>query len=242
MYFKVADKKENNSKPVFFITGTNTDVGKTFVTCALLEAMSTAGLTTAAMKPIACGGIEQDGVFISDDALALSTAMTAPLAMDVINPFLFQAPVSPNIAAERQGAHLTVALLLEKTRGFLSQPEDALLIEGAGGWEVPLNQQEVLADYVVALGIPVILVVGMTLGCLNHTLLTVRDLQSRHVPLAGWVANQVDPSMQAMHDNVQTLQARIAAPLLATIPYQSSPNYKQCSCYFSQQLPLLITS
>ncbi len=238
--FKMNDKKKNIKKPVFFITGTNTGVGKTFVTCAMLQTISAWGLTTAAMKPVSAGVIETESGGMVEDVVALSTAMTATLPMEIMNPFSLKSPISPNIAAEKEGVTLNVAALLEKTTLFLNQPEDVLLLEGAGGWAVPLNEHELLADYVEALQIPVIVVVGITLGCLNHTLLTVKDIQSRDVPLAGWIANQIDPDMQAYHDNIQTLKDRITAPLLATIPYQLSLDYKHCGHYFSSQLSLLI--
>ena len=203
----------------FFITGTDTDVGKTYVSCALLQAATAYGLTTAAVKPLAAGGIKTKDGLQNEDALLLQKNCSLSLSYQEVNPLCLEQAIAPHIAAQQAGISLQAGLLAEHCRSVLEKGADLTLIEGAGGWLVPLNDREFVGNIVSALNIPVILVVGMRLGCLNHALLTVRALQSDGVRLHGWNANQLDPHMPAYHENLNTLQSMIEAPLLAVLPW-----------------------
>lgn len=206
------------AKPLF-ITGTDTEVGKTFVSVAILRALALAGKTTVAMKPVAAGC---DGNGHNEDALALQGAMTADLPYAQINPVALKTPVSPHIAAEIDGKRVTASRLEGLARGLMLRTEDVLLIEGAGGWFCPLNNKETLADFVRRLEIPVVMVVGMKLGCLNHALLTAQTIRSQGLELVGWVANCIDPEMQEQQHNIDYLRAQLAAPCLGIVPFAES--------------------
>lgn len=211
-------------KQRYFVTGTDTGVGKTFVSCLLLEAAKARGLRTVALKPLAAGCEEVDGELRNDDALQLQQHMTQSLDYDQVNPFALRAAIAPHIAAQQEGRRLLVSRMAGLVRGALMEPADFTLVEGAGGWYVPLNDQETLADLVRELQLPVILVVGMRLGCLNHALLSVRAIQQEGLPLAGWVANCIDPDMPEREANIDTLKRRISAPCLGMIPFAPGEN------------------
>ncbi|MDZ7783120.1 MAG: dethiobiotin synthase [Halioglobus sp.] len=198
-----------------FVTGTDTEVGKTAVSCALLRAAARAGLSTAAVKPVAAG-CDADGR--NEDALALSAAMTADLDYARVNPVALPDPLAPHIAAERAGRRLQVSRLAGFCRGVLSDGADLTLIEGAGGWRVPVSDRETLADLARELALPVLLVVGMRLGCINHALLTAEAIRRDGLVLAGWVANTCGPPMAAYEDNLDTLVDLLGAPLLGALP------------------------
>lgn len=207
---------------VYFVTGTDTDAGKTLVSCALLAAAGKVGLDTAAAKPVAAGGINTERGVQNEDALLLSGYCQPPLSVEEINPLCFQDPVAPHLAAQKTGEILSAEILAEHCRTVISRKADLTVIEGAGGWLVPLNDHETLADLPGLLGVPVILVVGMRLGCLSHALLTVESIQARGVTLAGWVANCIDPAMSLYKENLASLCSRIPAPLLGEIPWIES--------------------
>ena len=199
----------------FFITGTDTDAGKTLSACAILAAARDKGLSTAAVKPVAAG-VTSGG--INADVLALAAYCSPLLETAMINPVCFNEPIAPHIAAARSDRVLRAGDLARHCEAVMAMNADITLIEGAGGWKVPVNEQETLADMAVMLGVPVILVVGMRLGCLNHALLTAQAIQADGLPLAGWIANSVDADMAAYADNLLTLAAMLPAPLLAEIP------------------------
>lgn len=201
----------------FFIAGTDTDVGKTLVACALLEKARQQGLITAAIKPIAAGCEQTPEGLRNDDALQLQQAMTADLPYAQVNPVALAPAIAPHIAAEQVQKRLRVAQLSGFCRGVMMQRSDLLLVEGAGGWRVPLNNVETLADLAKALHLPVILVVGMKLGCINHALLTAEAIARDGLPLAGWVANSVG-DMSAYQENLNTLKHLLRAPCLGVIP------------------------
>ena len=206
----------------FFITGTDTDAGKTFAACALLQAANKRGLTTAAVKPIAAGGIPVDGDMENlhnDDALLLQKLCTVSLRYEEVNPLCLEQAIAPHIAAQQQGVKIQAQALANHCKTIMDKNADLMLIEGAGGWVVPLNPSEFVGDIVKILKIPVILVVGMKLGCLNHALLTVKAIQEEGLVLHGWIANQLDPEMPVFKENLDTLQKKITAPLIATIPW-----------------------
>ncbi len=205
----------------FFITGTDTDVGKTFVSVALLKCAKNKGLSTLALKPVAAGcDLRKEGL-VNGDALALKAAMTQPLFYQEVNPIALEPAIAPHIAAEQAGISLKASVLAESCRSTLQKPHDFALVEGAGGWRVPLNTSETLADLAKLLAIPVILVVGMRLGCINHALLSVEAIQRDGLELAGWVANQIDGNMDVENANLAYLERAIPAPLLGHIPFLS---------------------
>ncbi|MFT5929871.1 MAG: dethiobiotin synthetase [Oceanospirillaceae bacterium] len=206
----------------YFIAGTDTDAGKTMVACALLAKARSQGLTTAAVKPVAAGCIETQEGLRNDDAEQLLAQCTLPLYYEQVNPVAFVEPIAPHIAAQKQGQRMQVDRLTGFTSGVLMQGANFTLVEGAGGWRVPVNERETLADLAVALSIPVVLVVGMRLGCINHALLTVEAITRDGLELAGWVANCIDPNMAELAANIATLQHRIHAPMLGVVPNLSN--------------------
>ena len=205
-----------------FVTGTDTGVGKTLVSAALLHALARDHERVVGMKPVAAGLAEGPEGPVSEDVLLLRSASTmrVPPAWD--NPVALAAPMSPHLAAKREGRHLDVATLLAAWRTLAVQA-DAVVIEGAGGWYTPISDTETLADLARAIGAPVVLVVGMRLGCLNHALLSVQAIASASLPLAGWVANCIDPDMASLDDNIDTLRRRVNAPLLGIVPWGATP-------------------
>lgn len=204
----------------FFITGTDTNVGKTYVSTVLLRSFNARGLQTIGLKPIASGAILRQGQLYSEDALALQEAASCSLPLDLINPITLAPPIAPHIAAEKIGLSLSVMCLLKNTLPAFNYAADLYLIEGAGGWYVPLNSKETLADFAKALRCPVILVVGMRLGCINHTLLTVKAMQEEGVPIAGWIANMLDKELLAPEENLNTLRQQLAINYLGVINHQ----------------------
>jgi dethiobiotin synthetase len=206
-------------KHCFFIAGTDTDVGKTFVSVALLKAAADRQLTTAALKPVAAGCESTPEGLFNSDALALQQAITADIAYELINPVALKDPIAPHIAAAQEGKRLSVDQLVNASQPVLEGTQEFTLVEGAGGWRVPLNPKETLADMVKALDIPVILVVGMRLGCLNHALLTAEAIRNDGLQLVAWVANQIDEDMPVFDENLATLAHRLEAPCLGHIPF-----------------------
>lgn len=206
-----------------FVTGTDTGIGKTLVSTGLLHALAKHHARVVGMKPVAAGTELINGVLANEDVIALRAATTCNVPPELDNPVLLPDPVSPHIAAARAGIQINIAHLVACHRELM-QLADAVVVEGAGGFLVPLSQTETGADLAQALGLPVLLVVGLRLGCLNHALLTAEAIRARGLMLAGWVANHVDASMLAQEDNIAYLQQKLQAPLLATIPYQSTPD------------------
>jgi dethiobiotin synthetase len=206
-----------------FVTGTDTGVGKTLVSAALLHALSAHHARVVGMKPVAAGTELINGVLANEDVIALRAASTCAVPAELDNPVLLPDPVSPHIAAARAGVTIDIAHIVACHRR-LQLLADAVVVEGAGGFHVPLSDQQTGADLAQALGLPVVLVVGLRLGCLNHALLTLEAIHARGLTLAGWVANHVDPAMLAQDDNIAFLQQKLQAPLLATVPYQCAPD------------------
>ena len=200
----------------WFVTGTDTGVGKTAVSCALLNAAAQGGLRTAAVKPVAAGSDDQGH---NEDALQLQSAMTSTLEYSQVNPVLLAAPIAPHIAANREGKRLQASRLAGLCRGVMFGEADFILFEGAGGWRVPVNPRETLADLAVQLQVGVILVVGMRLGCINHALLTAEAIRRDGLQLAAWVANQPGPRMDCHDENLETLRQLLPAPLLGDVPF-----------------------
>lgn len=202
----------------YFVTGTDTEVGKTTIAAGLLHAARRDGRSTAAAKPVASGcEVTADGLRNSD-ALALLGECTLPLRYEQVNPLAFEPAIAPHLAAREAGVELSVAALLEPVRQVLALRAQFTLVEGAGGWRVPLAGRETLSDLALQLGLPVILVVGVRLGCINHALLSAEAIQRDGLELAGWVANIVDPTTSRLTENLETLCERLAAPCLGQVP------------------------
>lgn len=201
-----------------FVTGTDTGVGKTWICLGLLQAFHRRGVAAAAMKPVACGGSGAPGQIHNDDALRLQAACGVELTYEEINPVVFAPPIAPHIAARLAGVTIEVDALADAYRALAGKCA-WVVVEGVGGWKVPLNDRHTTADLARALDLPVVLVVGMRLGCLNHALLTAAAIRHDGGTLCGWVANTVDPAMTRLHDNVAALKARLGAPLLGAVPY-----------------------
>ncbi|MCV4289484.1 dethiobiotin synthase [Pseudomonas capsici] len=202
----------------YFITGTDTDAGKTTVAAGLLHAARLSGLSTAAGKPVASGSVITPQGLRNADALALQAECSLELGYDDINPFTFEPAIAPHLAAREAGVSLTVNALLQPMRRLLERNADFTLIEGAGGWRVPLADQSNLSDLAMGLGLPVILVVGVRLGCINHALLTAEAIAQDGLQLAGWVANIVDPKTSRLEENLATLSERLPAPCIGRVP------------------------
>lgn len=204
----------------YFITGTDTGIGKTFATCVLLHRLAARGLRAAAMKPVAAG-LDEAG--LNEDVELLRTAANVSSPRELMNPYALRSPVAPHLAAKEEGREIHFAPILGACEILASQA-DALLVEGVGGFRVPLGPDGDSADLAVALGLPLILVVGLRLGCINHALLTVEAIAARGLVLAGWVGNCVDPAMARREENIATLEGCIDAPLLGVLPWMEHPD------------------
>ena len=207
----------------FFIAGTDTEIGKTFVTCTLLHAVRAKGLTALGMKPVAAGAEIVKGEFINEDAARLRAAGSFDPGLALLNPYCLKSPIAPHIAAAEEGVAIEPAPILAAFAKLQAQAE-LVLVEGVGGFRVPLGNGYDTADLARDLALPVILVVGMRLGCINHALLTAEAIQARGLQLAGWVANQVDPAMLRFEQNLEALTERLPAPLLGVTPFQADGN------------------
>lgn len=202
----------------WFITGTDTDVGKTVASCALLQAAALEGYRTAGYKPVASGSqMTADGLRNSD-ALALQANSTQALSYAQVNPLTLQEATSPHIASVSEGQEIHLSVLSEGLRQ-LEQSADWILVEGAGGWFTPLSSQATFADWVQQEQLPVIMVVGIKLGCINHALLTALAIEQAGLSLVGWVANEVIPAGRRQTEYMATLTQMISAPLLGVIPH-----------------------
>ena len=198
----------------WFVTGTDTEIGKTHVACGLLRLLAGRGLQVAGFKPVATGcEVSMDGLR-NADALALRDAGTVDVSYETVNPYAFVPPIAPHLAAREVGVAIRPEPIL-RAFAALNARADAVVVEGAGGWRVPLGEHWDIADLAATLDLPVILVVGVRLGCINHALLSAEAIGPR---LCGWVANAVQPDMAAMAGNLQTLQARMPAPCLGIVP------------------------
>lgn len=217
-----------------FVTGTDTEIGKTFVSCALLRGFAQAGLSAAAMKPIAAGAQldAEDGLWHNEDADRLDAAAGAQLPPDMRTPYLLKAPAAPHIVAEKEGVTLALDPIVACHREAMRRA-DVVVVEGVGGFRVPLDDERDTADLAVALGLPVLLVVGMRLGCINHALLTADAVAARGLRLIGWVANVVDPAMRFLDENIETVRSRLArehrVPLIGTVPHLAPLSPDQAS-------------
>jgi dethiobiotin synthetase len=201
----------------FFITGTDTGVGKTLVAVALIRALVARGVRTAAMKPVAAGGIRTPAGFFNDDALELLAASNVKAPYEDVNPWMLSMPASPHLAARADGVEIGHERIVAAL-GRLEAAADLVIVEGAGGWHAPISATETMADVAGKLALPVILVVGVRLGCLNHALLTRDAIRARGMVFAGWVANKLATEMPLANANIETLTSRFGLEPLATVP------------------------
>ncbi|MCI4002080.1 dethiobiotin synthase [Dickeya dianthicola] len=216
----------------WFVTGTDTDVGKTVASVALLQAARRAGFRTAGYKPVASGCDVTPLGIRNSDALQLQANSSVALPYDAVNPLAFVEPTSPHIVSAAENRPIAFSTLSGGLRA-LERQADWVLVEGAGGWFTPLSERHTFADWVREEALPVILVVGVKLGCINHAMLTAQAVQQAGLRLAGWVANVVQPPGRHHHSYLQTLRERIPAPLLGEIPYLSEPIQQDIGDYLN---------
>lgn len=210
----------------YFITSTDTDVGKTTVCLCLMKYLKENGKQVACMKPISAGCDATADGLRNDDAVKLISESSVPLPYELVNPYAFEPPIAPHIAA-KQSKTLIDLSTIKDCYDNITNNADVVIVEGAGGWLVPINDTETMADIAASLRLPVILVVGIRLGCLNHALLTVNSIEESGLTMAGWIANHLDKDMPEQDKNVETLERMIAAPLIGTVDY--CDNIEHCN-------------
>lgn len=217
----------------FFITGTDTEIGKTTVASALLHKANQHGLSTLACKPIASGCSTTPLGLRNDDALLLHAHCSVTIPYEHINPYAFEPAIAPHIAAQQAQQTIEATALTQAIHYILEQQAEFTLIEGAGGWHVPINAQQRLSDIAISMALPVIVVVGIRLGCINHALLTIESIQRSGLPLAGWVANQLQPQRPSDKENIRYLTEQLPCPLLGAVPFLAAPSAQACAPYLS---------
>lgn len=216
-----------------FVTGTDTEIGKTWCSLGLIARLQQDGHRVAAMKPVASGcHIAAEGSLRNDDALKLQSQASSLLPYELVNPYAFEPAIAPHIAAMQSGTTIRLETIVSHFEQ-LRQRADITVVEGVGGWQVPLNDSQYVADLAHALGLPVILVVGLRLGCINHALLSAESIRARGCTLAGWIGNSVDPDMQQQDVNIQSIAERIGAPLLGIIPNMGELNAKEIASHIT---------
>lgn len=213
----------------YFITGTDTEIGKTHATCALLATAAHQGLRSVALKPVAAG---TDATGRNDDVVRLMAASNVSLPERTVNPWLLTEPLSPHIAARHAGVEITAATIIE-TFHLADERTDLLLVEGVGGLYAPLSDTLTQPELIRQLDIPVILVIGLRLGCLNHALLTAAAIEQEGLQFAGWIGNQIDPAFQASGENIQTLNERLKAPCLGILPNDATASASALASHLS---------
>ena len=205
-----------------FIAGTDTGVGKTLVACALLHGLAVRGLRVAGMKPVAAGARQRRGIWLNEDVEQLRAAANVDVPRTMMNPYCFAPPIAPHIAASEAGKAIRMAVIA-RHYARIAALSDVVVVEGVGGLLVPLGPRLSAAAIPERLDLPVLLVVGLRLGCLNHALLTVDAMQQRGLRLAGWIANAMDPAMARREQNLDALRERIPAPLLGAVKHAAKP-------------------
>jgi dethiobiotin synthetase len=204
----------------YFITGTDTGVGKTCVSLGLIHAFKSQGKIVTGMKPVSAGCTRTEHGLRNEDAVQLQHESFIEIPYDIINPYAYEPAVAPHIAAQELGEKIELDTMARCYKIIADQSE-VVIVEGAGGWLAPINNSETMADLVTRLQLPVILVVGIRLGCLNHALISVESIKNCRLTLAGWVANQASTHMDKSQDNIEYLKHRIPAPLLGVIPHNT---------------------
>jgi len=215
----------------FFVTGSDTGVGKTLVACSLLRAFAARGLRSVGMKPVASGAVPSGNGLVHDDVERLIAAGNVTAPRERVNPYCFAPPIAPHIAAAEAGMKIDLDHI-GRCFNALAGAADVVIVEGVGGFRVPLGPGADTAQLAAQLALPVVLVVGVRLGCLNHALLTADAIAGRGLTLAGWVANHIDPRMAAADENVRALEALIAAPLLGRIAFTATPELAASAALF----------
>lgn len=210
-------------KQAYFVTGTDTNVGKTLIASGLLRAFADSGMRAVGMKPVAAGCEEVGGILHCADVTSLLAAGNIAAALSVVNPYALIPPIAPHLAAELAGVEIRLEEIVRCFRE-LQKTADVVVVEGVGGFMVPLNPRQDTADLAQLLDLPVILVVGLRLGCLNHALLTAEAIKRRGLRLAGWVANLIEPDLPFVEANISALEQRLPAPLLGAVPYCTEAN------------------
>ena len=205
----------------YFIAGTDTGVGKTRVTAGLISGFRSHHLVALGMKPVACGLLNDNGRYYSEDVDIICRYSGQDPGLDDVNPYAFPEPVSPHIAARLNHSEIDIATIGRHCSSIAANAE-IVVVEGAGGWETPISDTHTMADVALALSLPVVLVVGLRLGCLNHALLTARSISAAGLPLAGWIGNRLDEDFAELDANLATLRARLGAEPLAVLPYSHS--------------------
>ena len=224
----------------FFIAGTDTDVGKTVASKAILNALAAKGLNTIGYKPVAAGSDKTELGYRNSDALYLQNASTVEVAYSAVNPYALELPASPHIAARHEGIEIQYSVLSRKLDEH-KQNSDIVLVEGAGGWRVPVSDSDCLSTWVQVERLPVVLVVGIKLGCLSHAMLTYDAIISDGLEVVGWVANRINPGTEHYADIIEMLECKIDAPKLGEIPYVPSVKRKDLAKYIDVE-PLLVRS
>ena len=207
----------------FFITATDTGVGKTLIACALLHAFARAGRRVVGMKPVAAGAARKAAGLSNEDVVQLRAAANVEAPLELVNPYCFEPPIAPHLAAAQANVEIELDVIARAYAALATRAE-VVIVEGVGGWRAPLNAMQDGADLAARLGLPVILVVGIRLGCLNHALLTAHAIEERGLVCAGWIANRIDPRMPEADRNVSALEQRLLAPLLGDIGYAAPPD------------------
>jgi dethiobiotin synthetase len=215
---------QSQHQRAMFVTGTDTDAGKTYISAALLRHFAAQSLRVVGMKPVASGATELHGVLHNSDVTQLRQASNVQADMRWINPYCFAPAIAPHIAAQQAGVTIDLQQIKQAYEQLCGMA-DVVVVEGAGGWLVPLNGQQTIADLAQLLDIPIVLVVRIRFGCINHALLSVADIQRRGLTLLGWVANCMEDEMPVMQENIATLQQLIAAPCLAVVGHHGQVNF-----------------
>lgn len=211
-----------------FVTGTDTGVGKTLVSAALMRATKALGLKVAGMKPVASGSEMTSAGLRNDDALALMQEQSAPFPYDLVNPYAFAPAIAPHVAAAQAGIAINIHKIVAAGKKLRDQ-SNIVIVEGAGGWYAPISDDSTMADLAIALRFPVLLVVALRLGCLNHALLTAHAIVQTSLPLCGWVANRLDPRFPHWQENIETLTKRLRTPLVGIVEHQPMPDIERAA-------------
>jgi dethiobiotin synthetase len=209
-----------------FVTGTDTDVGKTYISEALIKHFCRQGFQTVGMKPIAAGAEIENGRLLNADVKAIVSASNVDAPIDQINPYVFAPAIAPHIAAQQAGIEIEIEPIMSAFK-VLQQQADVIVVEGAGGFLVPINETLTMGDLAKALDVGVVLVVGVRLGCISHALLTVQSIEAKGLHLIGWVANRIEANMPAIEENIATLKAMIKAPCVADVAWNEEPSFSQ---------------
>ena len=216
----------------FFITGTDTDIGKTRIALGLINKLNTMGHTTTVMKPLSAGCDSTPDGLRNDDAVQLIQQASFKPDYDKVNPYAFKPAIAPHLAAEKENTVIDLSRI-KNIFDELSAQADYIVVEGAGGWKVPINKQQTMAELAEALALPVILVAGMRLGCLNHAILTVESIQHAGIPIAGWIANTLSKNFTELDANIKTLKEHLEIPFLGTVPYMEKCEPQQTGQYIN---------